>query len=75
MSTAECEGDDAGDGTSLLITHLGWAQAETIYAPKQGERLSELLMRQQLLPGSARNAQGQALQLEGMVLQRAALRI
>ncbi|WP_291751354.1 MULTISPECIES: YjbH domain-containing protein [unclassified Limnobacter] len=59
---------------ALLITHLGWAQAETIYAPKQGERLSELLMRQQLLPGSARNAQGQALQLEGMVLQRAALR-
>jgi len=35
---------------------------------------SELLMRQQLLPGTARNAQGQALQLEGMVLQRAALR-
>lgn len=59
---------------ALLITHLGWAQAETIYTPKQGERLSELLMRQQLLPGSARNAQGQALQLEGMVLQRAALR-
>ena len=59
---------------ALLITHLGWAQAETIYTPKQGERLSALLMRQQLLPGTARNAQGQALQLEGMVLQRAALR-
>lgn len=59
---------------ALLITHLGWAQAETLYTPKQGERLSELLMRQQLLPGTARNAQGQALQLEGMVLQRAALR-
>ena len=59
---------------ALLITHLGWGQAETLYTPKQGERLSELLMRQQLLPGTARNAQGQALQLEGMVLQRAALR-
>ena len=59
---------------ALLITQFGWANAESIYAPRQGERLSELLMREQLLPGTARNAQGQSLQLPGMVLQRAELR-
>lgn len=59
---------------ALLITQFGWANAESIYAPRQGERLSELLMREQLLPGTARNSQGQSLQLPGMVLQRAELR-
>lgn len=58
---------------ALLVAQLGWAHAESIYAPRQGERLSELLMREQLLPGSARNAQGETLQLEGMRLQRAEL--
>ena len=59
---------------ALLITQFGWAQAESMYTPRQGERLSELLMREQLLPGTARNGQGQSLQLPGMVLQRAELR-
>ncbi|MCE2747111.1 MAG: YjbH domain-containing protein [Burkholderiales bacterium] len=59
---------------AFLVAQFGWAQAESIYTPKQGERLSELLMRQQLLPGSATNSAGQTLQLEGMVLQRAELR-
>lgn len=59
---------------ALLISQFGWAQAESMYTPRQGERLSELLMREQLLPGTARNAQGQSLQLPGMVLQRAELR-
>lgn len=59
---------------ALLITQFSWAQAESMYTPRQGERLSELLMREQLLPGTARNAQGQSLQLPGMVLQRAELR-
>eukprot|EP01036_Dinobryon_divergens_P003927 gene3927-5189_t len=58
---------------AFLIAQFGWAQAESIYTPKQGERLSELLMRQQLLPGSAVNGEGQTLQLSGMVLKRAAL--
>lgn len=58
---------------ALLIAQFGWAQAESIYTPKQGERLSELLMRHQLLPGSAVNSEGQTLQLSGMLLKRAAL--
>ena len=58
---------------ALLIAQFGWAQAESIYAPKQGERLSELLMREQLLPGSATNSEGQTLQLGSMLLKRAEL--
>ena len=59
---------------AFLVAQFGWVNAESIYTPKQGERLSELLMRQQLLPGSATNREGQTLQLEGIVLQRAELR-
>lgn len=59
---------------ALFIAQFGWAHAENIYTPQQGERLSQLLMREQLLPGTARNAIGQSLQISGMVLQRAALR-
>lgn len=58
---------------ALLIAQFGWAHAESIYTPKQGERLSELLMRQQLLPGSAINSEGQTLQLGSMLLKRAEL--
>ncbi|MGV3468685.1 YjbH domain-containing protein [Limnobacter sp.] len=58
---------------ALLIAQFGWAHAESIYTPKQGERLSELLMRQQLLPGSATNGEGQTLQLGSMLLKRAEL--
>ncbi|WP_171035119.1 YjbH domain-containing protein [Limnobacter alexandrii] len=58
---------------ALLIAQFGWAHAESIYAPKQGERLSELLMREQLLPGSATNGEGQTLQLGSMLLKRAEL--
>lgn len=58
----------------ILLVQCNWSHAESIYVPQQGERLSNLLMRHQLLPGSARNENGEVLQLSSMVLKRDVLR-
>lgn len=58
---------------ALMMGQIAGAWAESVYAPRQGERLSELMIRHQLLPGSAKNAHGEDLYIPGLVLRRRAL--